>query len=128
MKKLLLNVLSAISGIWLATIFVSGVNVELLPNSGFFGISLTAQWQIILLLGIILGFLNYFLKPILNVITLPLQIITLGLFSFIINIALIWIIDVIFKELSVPFIYPILLTTLIIWGINIVLSKIIKTK
>lgn len=33
----------------------------------------------------ILGFLNVFLKPIISIISIPINIITLGLFSFVIN-------------------------------------------
>ncbi len=119
MKKLIFQILAAVLGLWIANMFVSGVIVKLYPDSNFFGFNLTADWQIFLLLGIILGLLNYFVKPILDVITLPLRIITLGLFSFIISMALIWAVDVMFKEFSAPFLYPLLYTTLIIWGLNI---------
>ncbi len=87
MKKLLFNIVSAGLGLWLATMFVQEVKIAVLPDSNFFGINLTSQWQLFLLFGIILGLLNFFVKPILNVITLPLRIITLGLFSFVINMA-----------------------------------------
>lgn len=41
-------------------------------------------------LGILFGFLNYFLKPILKLLSLPLTFVTLGLFRVIINGALIY--------------------------------------
>lgn len=128
MKKLLFNIISAGLGLWLATLLVQGVKVAALSDSNFFGIALTAQWQLFALFGIILGLLNYFAKPILNAITLPLRILTLGLFSFVINIALIWVLDIMFKEFSSPFLYPLLLTTLIIWGINLVISNFLLKK
>lgn len=126
MRKLLFLIIAATLGFWLAITFVPGVKVQIFPDSSFFGISLTEQWHILLLLGIILGLLNYFVKPILNVITLPLRVITLGFFSFVINMALVWIIDIAFKELSAPWLYPLLWTTLIIWGLNFLVSGFIK--
>ena len=123
MKSLLSQMVSAGFGLVLATIFVAGINVQTYPASTFFGFPLTAQWQLFILFGIVLGLLNFFVKPILNVITLPLRIITLGLFSFVINMALIWVVDAIFKELSIPLLFPLLWTSLIIWGINLILSK-----
>ncbi len=126
MRRFLSQIIAAVLGLWLAVMFVPEVKVELSPDSIFFGVSLTAVWQVFLLLGIILGLLNFFVKPILDIITLPLKIITLGLFSFIINVGLIWAVDVIFEELSVPLLYPLLWTTLIIWGLNIVASIFIK--
>ncbi len=41
--------------------------------------------------GIILGLLNAFLRPILILLTLPLTILTIGLFVFVINGLMIWI-------------------------------------
>ena len=42
-----------------------------------------------LLLAVILGLINMFLKPILIVLTLPINIVTLGLFSLVLNALLI---------------------------------------
>ena len=128
LKKLVAQMAGAIIGLWLATTFVQGVELKLLPDSSFFGIGLNATWQVYLLLGIVLGLLNFFIKPVLDLITLPLRIITLGLFGFVISGALIWIVDVVFKEFSAPLLYPLLITTLIIWGLSLVLSIIFKEK
>ncbi len=123
MKSLLSYIISAGLGLWLSTLFVAGVFVKAVPNSNFFGLAINTQWQLFILLGIILGLLNYFAKPILSIITLPLQIISLGLFSFIINMGLIWILDVIFQEFSAPLLLPLIWTTIIVWTINILLSN-----
>jgi len=122
MRKLLSQIISAILGLWLATTFIQGVVIRTYPTSNFFGFSLTAQWQIFLVLGIVLGLLNFFLKPLLKILALPLEVITLGLFTIVINMALIWILDMMFDELSVPFFLPLLYTTLIIWVSNIIIA------
>ena len=126
MKKLLAYITAGIIGLWLATIFVPGVVIELFEDSSFLGIPLNAVWQIIVLVGIIIGLLNYFVKPILNTIAIPLRIITLGLFSFVINVVLISVVDMAFKELFVPLWLPLFFTTLIIWVLNTLLKFIIK--
>ncbi len=128
MKKLLFNIIAATAGLWLASLYVPGVKVAVFGNSNFFGFPVSQDWQIILILGIILGLLYFFVKPILNTITLPLRIITLGFFGFFINMSLIWIVDAMFKELSVPWFWPLLWATLIIWGLNVVLSLFIREK
>jgi uncharacterized membrane protein YvlD (DUF360 family) len=54
---------------------------------------------------------------------------TLGLFSLVINIAIIWTIDILFPELIITGIIPLLLTTLIVWVIEFLLpgaSKLAK--
>lgn len=122
MRKLLSRIISAGLGIWIATLFVSGVIVEIYPDSSFFGIPLTAHWHFFVLVGIILGLLNFFVKPILDIITLPVRIISLGFFGFVVNMALIWIVDVVFQELYIPLFFPLLWTTLIIWVLNIAIA------
>lgn len=125
MKKLLSQVIAAGLGLWLATMFVPRAIIKIYPETNFFGAPLTALWQIILVLGIILGLLNYFVKPILKAISLPLAIITLGLFSVIINMGMLWFIDIMFDELYIPWFFPLFDTTLIIWLLNFLIQKIL---
>ena len=126
LKKLLSHILSATAGLWVASSFVPEVEVRLLSDSNFFGIGLNGEWQVYLFLGVVLGLLNFFLKPILNLITLPLRILTLGLFSFVINATFIWAVDIMFLEFTAPLFYPILITTLIISIFSVLLSIILK--
>jgi len=128
MRKLLSQIIAAALGLWLASMFIAGVSIKLLPDSNFFGVGLTAQWQIFLVLGIALGLLNYFVKPILKVMALPLEIITLGLFSIVISMAMIWILDFIFSEVVIALFLPLLWTALIVWILNIIIEKILVKK
>ncbi|MCD5397195.1 MAG: phage holin family protein [Candidatus Pacebacteria bacterium] len=116
-RKLFVQIISSVLGLWLAIHFI--------PEIGFIG-----QWQTLALIGGVLGLINFFIKPILKFITLPLRILTLGLFGIIINMAIIWAIDILFEELTIIGIVPLLWATLIIWGANIIVSLFcpIKTK
>jgi putative membrane protein len=125
MRKLLSQIVAGSLGLWLAMLFVPGFIVRAYPDSNFFGFPLTAQWEIILVLGIVLGLLNYFLKPLLKILSLPLEIVTLGLFTVVINMGLLWLLDTMFDELHIPLFLPLLYTTLIIWVLNLIISKII---
>ena len=122
MKRLISQIVAAALGLWLATLFVPGVMIRAYPTSNFFGFSLTAPWEIILVLGVVLGLLNYFLRPILKTLTLPLQVVTLGLFTVVIDVAILWLLDLMFDELYIPLFLPLLYTALIIWGLNIIIS------
>jgi len=128
MRKLFSQIIAAGLGLWLATLFVPEVIIRAYPTSNFFGFTLTAQWEIFLVLGIVLGLLNYFLKPILKALSLPLEIISLGLFTIVINMALIWLLDKMFDELYVPLFLPLLYTTLIVWGLNVIISFFLVKK
>jgi len=119
MGKLLWHIIGGILALFLAVKFVPGVTLEIIPaKSTFFGIILTENWQILLVIGVILGLINFFIKPILSKITLPLKILTLGLFGLILNMALIWFLEIMFREFQIMGLWPLFLTTAIVWLIN----------
>lgn len=69
---------------WLILWAINTVALMALP-SFFEGKIQLGGWQTALLAAAVLGLLNTFIKPIVSILTLPLQIITLGLFTFVIN-------------------------------------------
>ncbi len=113
--KLLLTLASGILGIWLADKFVAGVDFN-------------GNWQILLMAGAVLGLANFFIKPILKLITLPVRFLTLGLFGLLINIAIIWAVDILFKELVIQGILPLVYTTLIVWGLGVITRSLSGNK
>lgn len=112
---LFLEILAGILGIFLAQRYVSGVEFA-------------GNWQILVLAGIILGLINFFIKPILKVITLPLRILTFGLFGLVINMLMVWLVDLIFPELIIQGITPLFWTSLIVWGLSFILIKWLPPK
>jgi putative membrane protein len=54
-----------------------------------------------LITALILGFVNAFIRPILIIITLPINILTLGLFTFVINGLLFWFVAAFIKGFDV---------------------------
>ena len=117
--RLLLNVVSGIGGLWLADKFVQGVNFNgplfIIPKN-------TAEIGQVLgtlaFVGAFWGFLNFFVKPILKTVTLPLRIITLNLFSLVIAMGLVWLVDILSLELVINGLIPLFWTTLILWALS----------
>lgn len=116
MTRLIFQIIGGVIAFWLANRFVPGVEF------------VEPFWQTLLLAGLALGLINFFIKPILKLITLPLRILTLGLFGLIINIVIIWAVDVLFPELIIQGIIPLFWTTLIAWTINFLLGNNIPRK
>ena len=52
------------------------------------GLSFDGEWWWIVVFGLVIGFVNAFIKPIAKLLTLPLRILTLGLFTLVVNVAL----------------------------------------
>lgn len=123
MEKLFWRIIGGILAIFLVVRFVPGVETQVIPGeSSFLAIELTESWHIIVLIGTLLGLINFFIKPILDVITIPLKILTLGLFSLILNAGLVWALDVLFKEFNIQGVFSLLLTTLLVWIVNFLLG------
>ena len=123
MKKFFSHIVAGILGLAVASWLFPQIKIDIFYNSSFFGIPLTEKWHVIVLLGILLGILMYFVRPILKAVTLPLRIITLGLFNFVIDMALIWILDIMFEEIRIPWFWPLFWTTLIVLAFDLVLQK-----
>ena len=121
-QKLFWHIVGGILGIFLAVKFVLGVSLKVLPDSSFFGIILTQFWQILFLVGGILGLINFFIKPVLDKITWPLKILTLGLFSLILNMVIIKFLDILFLEFKILGLIPLFWATVIVWLINFLLG------
>ena len=105
-SKLFFHIISGVLGIFLASRFVPGVEFR-------------GSYKMLLIIGAVLGLINFFIKPILKTISLPIRILTLGLFTLLINMALIWTMEILFpKNLEIAGLWPLFLTTLIISAFN----------
>jgi len=108
-SRLILQAIAGVSSFWLAVKFVPGVEFQ-------------GEIKYLILAGLILGLINSFIKPILKIITLPLRVLTFGLFSLVINMLMVWVVDILFPELIIPGLIPLFWTTIIIWLISLVLG------
>ena len=76
-----------------------------------------------------LGVLNVFVKPVLKILTIPLRILTLGLFSIVINMFIVWLVDVFFGDaVEIIGLFPLFWTSLVISALSILLALFGKGK
>lgn len=115
--KLLLNIIAGILGLFLS------IKLSQSQAIGFIkGIEYNGPIAIVLITGGFLGLANFFIKPALKIISLPLRILTLGLFSLIINMLLVWIVVDICSPIEIKGIISLFWTTVIIWFLNLILG------
>jgi putative membrane protein len=67
------------------------------------GISFDGGWQTLLVVALIFGVLNVSVRPLLWFMTLPLLIVTLGLFTFVLNALMLWLTGVVSEWLGLGF-------------------------
>ena len=75
MPGILLRGAFAAIGLWVATFFVTGLSFD--------------RPATLILAGLVLGLVNALLRPLLVVLTLPITLVTLGLFLLVINAAMV---------------------------------------
>ncbi len=91
------------------------------------GFEVDSFWPAAIVAALILGIANAILKPILVVLTLPINILTLGLFTFIINAGLLWLVASVVSGFTIDAFWPTAVVgALILWVISWVTNAITK--
>jgi putative membrane protein len=67
------------------------------------GISFTGDWRLLFVVALVFGVLNVSVRPVLMLLTLPLFILTLGLFTFVLNALMLWLTGAISDALDLGF-------------------------
>ncbi|HVZ11379.1 MAG TPA: phage holin family protein [Candidatus Paceibacterota bacterium] len=79
-----------------------------------------------LIAGLGLAILNMTVRPILKAISFPIIILTLGLFTIVINALMLWILDYFLASLSIGDVMALVWATIIISIVNLIVSVIRK--
>ncbi len=107
MKLLLRWVVNALT-LLAATQIISGFHV--------------ANMYAALIAALVLGLLNAIIRPILLLLTLPVNIVTLGLFTFVINGGIVWFMATFVKGVSVEGFLPALAVGILLWAVSTLMS------
>jgi len=76
--------------------------------------------------AVVFGLVNALVKPILKVITLPLTIITFGLFAFVLNIVLFWAVAWIVPGFDIPTLYGAIIGSVILSFADWIIDKLLR--
>lgn len=85
-----------------------------------------ADFTTAILAAIVLGVVNTFIKPLLLLITIPLNVLTLGLFTFVINAVMLFIVSAIVKGLTVDSWLSAILAAIVLSVVSTGLSMLVK--
>lgn len=89
------------------------------------GVSITGGWIDIALVALVWSVLTMVVRPVLAILTLPLTIVTLGLFSFVLNAFLFYAMHWLVPSFSVAGIVPALLGAIVLSILNWVIQKML---
>ncbi|MGH3344009.1 MAG: phage holin family protein [Carbonactinosporaceae bacterium] len=91
-----IKVLVSAVAIWVATVLVDGVDLA----DGSIGDNILT----LLIVAAIFGVVNAVIKPVVKLLSLPLYVITLGLFTFVVNAFMLWLTSWISDQLGQGFV------------------------
>ncbi|MEO8247004.1 MAG: phage holin family protein [Chloroflexota bacterium] len=89
-SKRLLQIAVNAAALWVAT--------QIVP-----GISFTGEWWKLLIVALAFSLVNTYIKPILRILTLPISLMTMGLFLLVINAIMLLLVSAISNELALGF-------------------------
>ncbi len=111
MIKIILHLLATAGTLLLIAQFVPGISV--------------ASWTVAIIAALIWGLMGFTIRPILNLLALPINLLTFGLFSFVINALLFWLLAVFIPGFDVNGFIPALEGSLILAIVSWVLHTIL---
>ncbi len=97
------------AAVWLAAFFLEGIALE-------------GSWFDLFLVGAVMGLVNSLIKPVLQLLALPLTIVTLGLFTFVINAGMLAIVAWIMPTLAVDGFFSALIGGILISVVSTLLN------
>ena len=110
---LILKLLINAAALWVAGELVSGIDLD-------------GDFWTILLVALVFGLINTFIKPVLKLLSLPVIILSLGLFTIIINAAMLGLTAGITDALSINDFWSAVLGAVIISIVSAVLNTFVK--
>ena len=108
--KIILHWIIISVAVWATTKIISGISVD-------------PVW-VALIVGACLTLFNMFIRPIINILTLPINIVTLGLFSLVVNGALFWYLGTLVKGFTVSSFTAAFIGAIVVSVINWILIKV----
>jgi putative membrane protein len=107
---------------------IVGNAVALLATTVVSGITFTGSWVELLLAGAIFGLLNFLVRPLAIILSLPALILSLGLFYFVLNALLLWGFSMFLPGYTVAGFWSALLGSLVLMLVNWVLHSLFRGK
>lgn len=91
MKSIIRSLIITAIGIYLVTLLIPGIKVS-------------GGWQSYAWAGVALAVLNATVKPLANMLLLPINLITVGMFRWVANVFILWLVPIFVDEVSItPF-------------------------
>lgn len=115
MKRFLLRWLVNFFGLWTAATLITGI-------------SYNEHVRVLVWAALIFSIVNALIRPLIVLMTLPVIVLTMGLFTFIINAAMLYLVTFFYSKFEIASFGSALLAVIIIWVVNWLLNDLLEPK
>lgn len=84
------------------------------------------QFGVLLLAALVFTIVNFFIKPILAILSIPFIIITFGIAYFVINMLMLVLTGAVVKDFDVGSFWTVVGATIVVWFVNMVVSTLLR--
>jgi len=82
------------------------------------GLSYGSDWWVLLVAGLVFTLVNFFLKPVLTILSIPFIVVTLGIFYFLINVFMLYLTHWIVPQFTIATFWWAVLAAIIVSAVN----------
>jgi putative membrane protein len=111
MRRLVIGTAGNALALWVADRFIGNVD-------------LSHSWLTVILAALVLTLLNWYVKPVIKLLALPLVIVTLGIALFFISMLMLWLTSALVSGFQIDGFWPLVGATIIVWIVNMVVEAI----
>ena len=121
MKKIIFKLLLQSGGLYFLATALNNHGITIKGDLQTF-----AGFKNIILLVLVMSFLNTFLMPILKILSFPIRLITLGAFTFFLNVIIVYLATILFSNFEVAGITSALIFSLVYSLISLFVNMLVK--
>ncbi len=112
-RKFILRWLINFLGLWAAASLLGGVDYG-------------DQVRVLIFASLIFSIVNAFIRPLVIVLALPAIVLTLGLFIFVVNALMLYLVTIFYPALQISSFWQAILAAVIIWAVNFLLTDVME--
>jgi putative membrane protein len=90
------------------------------------GLSYGSDWWVLLIAGLVFTLVNFFLKPVLAILSIPFIIVTLGIFYFLLNVLMLYLTHWIVPQFTIASFWWAVLAAIIVSAVNWTLRVLVE--
>ena len=114
MRRLIIGTAGNAVALWLAARVVGNVD-------------LSHSWWTVILASLVLTLLNWYVKPVIQFLSIPLVLLTLGIALFFISMLMLWLTSAVVSGFDISGFWPLVKATIIVWLVNVLVEAIFDT-